>query len=95
MQKKSPSYICELCKRSGKCVDSVSEMEDDNSEASEPAGIKLVSNSNQRKIPSSPALVNGKVCILAICCIISLLIHQNPFQLAYYTDFMPPQLTEK
>ncbi|XP_027161409.1 rhodanese-like domain-containing protein 6 [Coffea eugenioides] len=58
-QKKSPSYICELCKRSGKCVDSVSEMEDDNSEASEPAEIKLVSNSNQRKIPSSPALVNG------------------------------------
>lgn len=85
------SYICELCQRSGKCIESVLEMEDDNSEVSEPAEVKVVSTSNQKKNPSSLALVNGKVCILAICNVGSHLIHQKSFSLAYSNSFIPPQ----
>ncbi|KAL3515922.1 hypothetical protein ACH5RR_022824 [Cinchona calisaya] len=58
-RKKIPTYICELCQKNGKCFESVSEMEDDNTLESEPAEVEVVSTSNQIRRPSSLSFVNG------------------------------------
>lgn len=62
MQKKNSSYVCELCQRNGKCIESVLAIEDENSEESKPSDVKTVSTSNEVKHPSQLSVVNGKVC---------------------------------
>lgn len=62
MQEKNSSYVCELCLKNGKNVESALAIEDDNSQVSKPCESETVLTSKQMK-HSSPLLpVNGKVC---------------------------------
>lgn len=62
MQEKNSSYVCELCLKNGKYVESTLAIEDDNSQDSKPCESETVSTSKQMKHSSQLPPVNGKVC---------------------------------